>query len=199
MKELVFATLEQTTHTIRQFTKENADALVAAAQRIATCFASGHKVLLCGNGGSAADAQHIVAEFVNRFTIERPPLAALALTTDPSVMTSISNDYAFEVVFSKQIRALGKKDDIVWGISTSGNSVNVVKALQEAKAMGLFTLGLTGCGGGQMANLCDIALVVDSKVTPRIQEAHITAGHIICDLVDRILFPGSFAVKVANG
>lgn len=174
---------------IERFIKDNMEALLRAARRLATCFASGHKLLIFGNGGSAADAQHIAAELVNRFLIERKPLPALALTTDTSVLTSISNDYSFSEVFSRQVRALGTKGDIAWGISTSGNSENVLVAIGTARDMGLFTIGLTGCGGGKLARCCDLALIVDSQATPRIQEAHIAAGHILCELVDRILFP----------
>ena len=168
------------------------DGLLTAAQRLATCFASNHKLLIFGNGGSAADAQHIAAEFVNRFSVERRPLPALALSTDTSVLTSISNDYSFDEVFSKQIKAIGNRDDFVLGISTSGNSRNVILAVETARDIGLYTVGLTGCGGGNLAQCCDLALIVDSQATPRIQETHITAGHILCELVDRILFPESF-------
>jgi D-sedoheptulose 7-phosphate isomerase len=192
MKEIVLQTLKESVRVKESFVKKNLDSLIAAARHLATCFASGHKLLIFGNGGSAADAQHIAAEFVNRFVVERRPLPALALATDTSVLTSISNDYSFDEVFSKQIRALGKKDDIAWGISTSGNSKNVLVAMETAREVGLYTLGLTGCGGGKLGRCCDLALNVDSRATPRIQETHITVGHILCDLVDRILFPDSF-------
>ncbi len=173
----------------RRFVKDNADLILAAAKQVATCFASGHKLLIFGNGGSAADAQHIAAEFVNRFTVERRPLPAIALNTDTSILTSISNDYSFDEVFSKQIRALGVKDDIALGISTSGNSKNVLIAMETGRRMGLNTIGLTGCGGGKLGDNCDLSLAVHSNETPRIQETHITVGHIVCELVDRILFP----------
>ncbi len=162
-----------------------------AAELIAGRLATGHKIMLFGNGGSAADAQHIAAEFVNRFTIERPPLAAMALTTDTSILTSIGNDYGFDEVFSKQIRALGQKGDIALGISTSGNSANVLKAFKAARNAGIFTLGMTG-RGGKIKGLADMTLTVASEVTARIQETHILMGHILCELVDRILFPGNF-------
>ncbi|MBF0397191.1 MAG: D-sedoheptulose 7-phosphate isomerase [Desulfobacterales bacterium] len=171
--------------------KNNLDKIIDASQRIAKCITSNHKVLLFGNGGSAADSQHLAAEFVNRFKIERPPLAAIALTTDTSILTSIGNDYSFDDVFSKQILAIGNKDDIAIGISTSGNSKNVVKAIYAAKEKGLYTIGFTG-KGGEIAKCADIVFTVDSTVTARIQETHITLGHIFCDLVDRILFPSSF-------
>lgn len=161
--------------------------IIDAAQAIAHAFKTGRKILLFGNGGSAADSQHIAAEFMNRFQIERPPLPAIALTTDTSILTSISNDYAFEEVFSKQIKALGKKGDIAIGISTSGNSANVVKAFRIAKKLGMVTIALTS-EGGKIGSNADIALAVPSKSIPRIQEAHITVGHILCDLTDTLLF-----------
>jgi D-sedoheptulose 7-phosphate isomerase len=192
MKHLVLKALEESIRVNEGFIKGNVDLLLSVAQRLATCFAAGHKLLIFGNGGSAADAQHIAAEFVNRFAVDRKPLPAMALTTDTSVLTSISNDFSFDEVFSKQIRALGKRDDIAWGISTSGNSKNVLLAMEAARDLGLYTLGLTGCGGGKLAQRCDLALIVDSQATPRIQESHITAAHILCELVERILFPESF-------
>jgi D-sedoheptulose 7-phosphate isomerase len=196
MKEIVLRALEESIRVKERFVKENMDGLLTAAQRLATYFAAGHKLLIFGNGGSAADAQHIAAEFVNRFTVERKPLPALALSTDTSILTSIPNDYSFDEVFSKQIKALGRKDDMALGISTSGNSKNVILAVETAKEMGLYTVGLTGCGGGELARCCDLALIVDSRATPRIQETHITAGHILCELVDRILFPEAFGLTI---
>lgn len=187
MKDIVMNILEESIRVKENFVKNHADLIVKAAERIAACIASGHKVLIFGNGGSAADAQHIAAEFVNRFQIERPPLAALALTTDTSVITSIGNDYTFNDIFVKQIRALGRKDDIAVGISTSGNSENVVRAVEAAKDMGLFTIGFTG-RGGRLADCGDMIFYVESDVTARIQESHITLGHMLCDLTDRILF-----------
>jgi D-sedoheptulose 7-phosphate isomerase len=161
--------------------------IVTAATAIAEAFKAGRKLLLFGNGGSAADAQHIAAEFMNRFLIERPPLPAIALTTDTSVLTSIANDYSFDEIFSKQVKALGKKGDVVLGITTSGSSGNVLKALRAAKKLGMTTIALTG-EGGKAASLSDIALQIPSRSTPRIQEAHIAVGHILCDLTDMILF-----------
>jgi D-sedoheptulose 7-phosphate isomerase len=130
----------------------------------------------------------LAAEFVNRFLIERPPLPAIALTTDSSVLTSIGNDYDFSEIFSKQIRALGQPGDVAWGISTSGTSKNVIKGLEQARKMGLVTIGLTGRDGGDVARMVDFALNVDSTVTPRIQEVHMTVGHVICQMVDMRLF-----------
>jgi D-sedoheptulose 7-phosphate isomerase len=144
--------------------------------------------LIFGNGGSAADAQHIAAEFINRFRIERPPLAALALTTDSSVLTSIGNDYQFDLIFDKQVRALGREGDVAWGISTSGNSRNVIEAVQTARRQGLTTIAMTG-RGGRLAVSADLVFSVDSDVAARVQEAHRTLAHLLCELVERILFP----------
>jgi D-sedoheptulose 7-phosphate isomerase len=192
MKDLILTALDDSIRVKEQFIKKNLDGLLEFAQRLAACFAAGQKLLIFGNGGSAADAQHIAAEFVNRFAVERKPLPALALTTDTSILTSISNDYSFEDIFSKQIEALGRKDDVTLGISTSGNSKNVIRAMETAERMGLYTVGLTGCGGGELGRCCDLSLVVHSQSTPRIQESHATAGHILCELVERILFPEAF-------
>ena len=191
MKNIILNTLEESVNVKERFIKENIDLIQRAADLLAVCIASGHKILIFGNGGSAADAQHIAAEFVNRFQIERPPLAALALTTDTSIITSIGNDYHFDDIFFKQVLALGRKDDIAIGISTSGNSKNVIKAVHAAKDIGIFTIGFTG-RGGELAECADHVFSVKSDVTARIQEAHSLLGHILCDLVDRILFPEKF-------
>ena len=183
--------LEDSLRVKRASIQANADRISQGADVLAACLSGGHKILIFGNGGSAADAQHIAAEFVNRFRIERPPLAALALTTDTSVLTSIGNDYHFDEVFEKQVRALGVTNDVAWGISTSGNSPNVIKAIRSARAQGLKTIGMTG-QGGQLAECADLVLTVESSVTARIQEIHITMGHLLCELVDRILFPEGF-------
>ena len=166
-----------------------------AARIIAEAFSMENRLYIFGNGGSAADAQHLAAEFVNRFLIERPPLPAVALTTDTSLLTCISNDYSFNDVFAKQIKALGRPGDVAWGLTTSGNSPNVVAALATARNLGLKTIAMTGAGGGEARNSADLLLDVPSNETPRIQEVHITLGHIICDLVDYILFqmPGEEA------
>jgi len=189
MKDIILNILDESIRVKDASIKNNLDLLIRTAERIAECMTSGHKLLIFGNGGSAADAQHLAAEFVNRFRIERPPLAAIALTTDTSILTSIGNDYHFDEVFSKQIIAVGRKDDIAVGISTSGNSGNVIKAMEAAKSADMFTIGLTG-RGGKLAECSDTIFKVDSDVTARIQETHITMGHVLCDLVDRILFPG---------
>jgi D-sedoheptulose 7-phosphate isomerase len=174
---------------------EQGEVVVAAARLLAETLQAGGKILIFGNGGSAADAQHLAAEFVNRFQVERPPLAALALTTDTSVLTSIANDYAFTEVFAKQVRALGRPGDVAWGISTSGSSPNVVAALEAARELGLKTLALSGGEGGPVAARAEVAIIVPSRNTPRIQEAHITVGHVLCDLVDFLLFPEKFATS----
>jgi D-sedoheptulose 7-phosphate isomerase len=166
--------------------------VLAAAEGLAQVFKAGGKVLIFGNGGSAADAQHLAAEFVNRFQVERPPLAALALTTDTSILTAVANDYDFGQVFAKQVRALGRPGDLAWGISTSGNSPNVVAGLDAARDLGLKTLALSGRDGGPVAAAADLALTVPSSNTPRVQEVHITIGHVLCDLVDFLLFPEKF-------
>jgi D-sedoheptulose 7-phosphate isomerase len=171
---------------------EQAEQVAAAARLLADTLQEGGKILLFGNGGSAADAQHLAAEFVNRFGIERPPLAALALTTDTSILTSIANDYDFLEVFAKQVRALGRPGDVALGLSTSGNSGNVVRGLEAARQMGLKTLALSGGEGGPVAAAADMAIVVPSQNTPRVQEVHITIGHVLCDLVDFLLFPDKF-------
>lgn len=180
----------------RQFLEENADALVAVVDLIARTFISGGKLLLFGNGGSAADAQHIAAEFVNRYLMERPPLPAIALTTDTSVLTSVSNDHSFAEVFAKQVRALGRAGDAALAISTSGNSPNVLRALEVCREIGIRTVGLTGGSGGGLAGRVDYLLRVSASATPRIQETHILVGHIICELVDELLFKSGSKFRV---
>jgi D-sedoheptulose 7-phosphate isomerase len=174
----------------QQFLAANTDTLIAVVDLIARTFTSGGKFLLFGNGGSAADAQHIAAEFVNRYLLERPPLPAIALTTDTSVLTSVSNDYSFSEVFAKQVRALGRAGDVALAISTSGNSPNVLKALEVCREMGISTVGLTGSEGGKLASRVDYLLPVPATITPRIQETHILIGHTLCELVDELLFGG---------
>jgi D-sedoheptulose 7-phosphate isomerase len=163
-------------------------ATVAIAERIAASLKSGGKILLAGNGGSAADAQHIAAEFVGRFVDDRAPLAAIALTTDTSALTSIGNDYGFEKIFERQVRALGRRGDVFVGISTSGRSPNVVAALQAARELGLTTVGFTRNAATPMHALCDLTLAVPAEETALIQQIHITAAHAICHLVERELF-----------
>lgn len=161
--------------------------IVTAAQLIIEAYQKGGKVLLMGNGGSAADAQHIAAELVGRFKKERRALPAIALTTDTSILTAIGNDYGFDEIFRRQIEAFAQPDDVVIGISTSGNSSNVLLAIDKAKEIGAKTIGLSGKCGGKLLQSALLCLVVPSNDTPRIQEAHITIGHIICDLVEEAL------------
>lgn len=166
---------------------EDIDIIIDITNVIIDAFKSGKKLLIFGNGGSAADAQHIASEFINRFRLERMSLPAIALTTDTSTLTSISNDYNFDRVFSRQIESLANEGDIVLGISTSGNSRNVVSALKKAKEKKTITIGFTGESGGEMKDLCDYIFTAPSSTTPRIQEAHITVGHIICELVEKAM------------
>ena len=155
---------------------------------IAISLKKGGKVILFGNGGSAADSQHIAAEFVGRFKLERQGLASIALTTNTSIITSIANDYGYEEIFSRQVEGIATSNDIVIGISTSGNARNVITGMLQAKRMGAKTIALTGSGGGEMASIADVSLIVPSDNTPRIQEAHIVIGHIICELAEKNLF-----------
>ena len=148
---------------------------------------AGGKVIFCGNGGSAADAQHLAAELMGRFMLNRSPLAAMALSVNTSTITAIANDFAYEEVFERQLRGIGRAGDVLVGISTSGNSGNVVKALEAAKQIGIFTIGLTGEAGGRMAALCDICHRVPSESTPRIQEMHIALGHSLCEWIESAL------------
>ena len=163
-------------------------AIVAAAVLIEECLRAGGKLLFCGNGGSAADSQHLVAEFVGRFMLERRALPAIALTANTSILTAIGNDYSFDIVFSRQVEALGRPGDVVVGISTSGNSPNVIAAMKKATELGMKTICLAGKDGGALAKCVDIPLVVASKSTARIQECHIAIGHVICELVETSLF-----------
>ena len=188
MEEIVENILRDSLQIKEAFIRENISHLILLAEKIAAAFTSDRKLMLCGNGGSAADAQHIAAEFVNRYTLERPSLPALALTTDTSIITSIGNDYSFRDVFSKQVKALGMEGDILLVISTSGESQNLVSAVKDAGNQGIYTAGFIGSSKGKLANLVDLALVSKTDLTPRIQEAHILAGHILCHLVDYILF-----------
>ena len=162
-----------------------AESVAAAARMIVAALKGGGKAIFCGNGGSAADSQHLAAELMGRYLKEREPLPALALTTDSSALTAIGNDYAFDEIFSRQLRGLGKKGDVLIAISTSGNSRNVVAALEAARARGIATIALTGAAGGAMQRLADLCIAAPSTETPRVQEMHIAIGHMICDLVER--------------
>ena len=190
MQDLIIKRFKESAELKIAFAEKNCDKIIEVVHLIAGALHSGNKIMLFGNGGSAADAQHIAAEFVNRLQKskrDRPPLAALALTTDTSVLTSIGNDSDFSNIFSRQIQALGKKGDIAWGISTSGDSPNMIMAIKTAQEMEITTLGLTGKGGGEMGTLADHHLHVESQDVTRIQEVHITLAHIICELVEQKL------------
>lgn len=187
IKDLIQKTVDDSINAKKSFFSTHLEQIESCAGQLACAIKQGRKLLLFGNGGSAADCQHIAAEFVNRFQLERRPLAALALTTDTSIITSIGNDYSYDDIFLKQVQALGKKGDIALGITTSGNSPNVIKAIREAKKMGLVTIGFSG-SNGQLKNLCDTPFCVDAPVTARIQEVHILLAHVLCDLTERIIF-----------
>jgi len=174
---------------LEQTVEQMADVIEQITGAIIRCFRQGSKLLICGNGGSAADAQHIAGEFVNRFRLDHAALPAIALTTDTSILTSIGNDSAFENIFSRQVEALAKPGDILVGISASGGSPNILKALDVARALGLTTIAFTGENGrGKMCPKCDLCLVVTSTDTPRIQESHIFVWHVICGVVEQNLF-----------
>lgn len=158
--------------------------LERAAKLVEQALQGGHKVLFCGNGGSAADSQHLAAEFVGRFQTERKGLPAVALTVDTSILTAVANDYGYDTVFARQVQALGQPGDVLMGLSTSGNSANVLAAIEEARRKGIACVGMTAAGGGKMAEACDICLAVPAEVTARAQEMHILMGHILCELVD---------------
>jgi D-sedoheptulose 7-phosphate isomerase len=168
--------------------EEIISAIEKTSEKIIKAYQEGNKTLLAGNGGSAADAQHIAGEFVSRFYFDRPGLASLALTTDTSILTAIGNDYGFERLFARQVQAQGVAGDVFIGISTSGNSKNIVEALKACKELGIVTIGFTGEKVGAMDSLCDICIKVPSAETPRIQESHILIGHIICCLVEKEIF-----------
>lgn len=168
----------------------DAPTIVAMAEALTGCLRQGGKVLLCGNGGSAADAQHLAAELVNRFLRERPALPAIALTTDTSILTATANDRAFEEVFGRQVEALGRPGDVLWLLSTSGRSPNLHRAVRAARARRMSVLALLGGDGGGLPALCDLAVVVPSALSPRVQEVHILLGHILCEAVEGALFPG---------
>ena len=191
MKESIVKAFNESIRVKQAFLRDNLEALTQAIDALVAAFKRGNKLLLFGNGGSAADAQHIAAEFTNRFLIERPPLPAIALTTDSSALTAIANDYDYAQVFAKQVQALGKPEDIAIAISTSGNSPNVLAAIEACKKLNISTIGLTGGSGGKMIGKVDYMLRVgEGKNSPRIQETHILVGHVICDIVDQKLFPG---------
>jgi D-sedoheptulose 7-phosphate isomerase len=191
MKNRIFANLALSLATQKRFADESAEKIIMAVGWLEETFKQGGKLLIFGNGGSAADAQHLAAEFTNRFLLDRRPLPALALTTDSSAITAIANDFSFEQIFSKQITALGKPEDLALGISTSGNSANVVKAIEVARKMGMRTVALTGGvtnPGGKLTEISELVLNVPSDFTPHIQESHLWVEHLLCELVETTMF-----------
>jgi D-sedoheptulose 7-phosphate isomerase len=190
VKSSLQSIFDESVRVKQRFLEQNLDVLARAIRAVAETIETGNKVLFFGNGGSAADAQHLAAEFVNRYLIERPPLPAVALTTDSSVVTAIANDFSFDEVFAKQIRALGKRGDCAVGISTSGRSRNVIEGLTVAAELGLRTIGLGGPSDGPMRETCEFYLAVEGAPTPRIQETHVVIGHAMVEMMDHLLFGG---------
>jgi D-sedoheptulose 7-phosphate isomerase len=188
MENIILKRFKESGEVKTRFLKDNLPKLLDMIKLISHAFEAGNKLFLFGNGGSAADAQHLAAELVNRYVMDRPPLPAIALTTDTSILTSISNDFSFNEIFAKQLKALGKEGDVAFGISTSGNSSNIIKAFEVAKEMRMKTVALTGNDGGAIAKMAEISLIVPSTSTPRIQEVHILVGHILCEMVEHSLF-----------
>jgi len=197
MKQLVQKQLAQSIATLQAVLADPqiADTIVTIGEITAKSMQNGGKLLVAGNGGSAADAQHLVAEFVVRLTVNRPALRAIALTTDTSILTAAGNDFGYDTVFSRQIEALGQPGDVFLGISTSGNSKNIVNALHQAKKQGITTVGFTGGTGGQMCTLCDYNVIIPSDVTMNIQESHLALEHIFCMVVERFTFGMDFDKK----
>lgn len=184
------ARLEASARLTRELAASAVGEIVAATEMIVDALRAGHKLLICGNGGSAADAQHIAAEFVSRYLLERRALPAIALTTDTSILTAIGNDYSFDRIFSRQVEALGSVGDVLIGISTSGNSTDVVLAAETALSHGIRTIGFTGQAGGRLATIADVCLRMPSTETPRVQEGHIAVAHVICELAEAALARG---------
>jgi D-sedoheptulose 7-phosphate isomerase len=199
MENIIQKRFKESAEVKTSFLKENLSKLLDIVKLISHCFEVGNKLFFFGNGGSAADAQHLAAEFVNRYIMDRPPLPAIALTTDTSIITSVSNDSSFSEVFAKQLKALGKEGDIAVGISTSGTSPNIIKAFEVAKEKGMKTIAFTGGDGGDLAKIADVSLIVPSSSTPRIQEVHILVGHILCELVEHYLFLNNPALYGGEG
>jgi len=184
MKTLIEKSIRKSIETKEGLLRGQVENIEKAAAAMISSIKAGGKILIFGNGGSAADSQHIAAELVGRFKMERKPIAAIALTTNTSTISAIANDYSYDVVFSRQVEALGKIGDVALGISTSGNSKNVLEAIEKAKGLGLETIALTGCGGGKLKKAAQINIIVDSGDTARIQESHALIGHILCELIE---------------
>jgi D-sedoheptulose 7-phosphate isomerase len=197
MKELIQKQLAQSIATMQAVLDDPhiADTLVSIGDVTAKAMKAGHKLLVAGNGGSAADAQHLVAEFVVRLTVNRPALRAVALTTDSSILTATGNDFGFDHIFERQIEALGQSGDVFLGISTSGNSANIVNALTQAQKMGITTVGFSGSDGGKMRCLCEYNIVIPSSITMNIQESHLALEHIFCMIVERFTFGDDFETR----
>ncbi|OEJ66071.1 D-sedoheptulose-7-phosphate isomerase [Magnetovibrio blakemorei] len=191
MKSIVKQEISDTIDVLRKLAHDEAILvdIYSVAETCLNALKQGNKILFAGNGGSAADSQHLAAELVSRFNYDRPGLAAFALTTDTSALTAIGNDYGYEKLFSRQLEAVGNKGDIFFGISTSGNSLNILNALKIAQSIGIYTVGLTCESGGKMMNVCDCCIRMPSSHTPKIQECHIVVGHIICNLIEQGMFP----------
>lgn len=188
MEKLLQKSLQDSIQANKDFLEKSGDDLLVLVDWLIETFKGGGKLLIMGNGGSAADAQHLAAEFVNRFLIDRPALPVLALTTDTSILTSVGNDFSYEDIFARQIEALGQEGDLVLGISTSGNSPNVVEAVKSARRKNIRTAALTGGSGGRLASLSDITLNVPTEATPHIQETHLWIEHMLCRLVDERMY-----------
>jgi D-sedoheptulose 7-phosphate isomerase len=192
--------LNEVSKSVAALERVASDAVLVAgiedfSARLVACLEAGGKVLWCGNGGSAADAQHMAAEFVVRFTVNRPALASISLTVDTSILTACANDFGYETVFARQVEALGRKGDVLVGMSTSGTSPTVVKALEAARALGVVTIGMTGETGGVMHELCDLLLAAPTTRTQNVQEVHLMIGHIVMGLVERSMFPERFEAE----
>jgi D-sedoheptulose 7-phosphate isomerase len=190
MKDLILEKLGNSVATLQKVMANDAllSAVAQAAEATGKAMLAGRKLMVAGNGGSAADSQHLVAEFVSRLTVDRPAMRAVALTTDTSILTAIGNDYGYDNVFERQIEALGQAGDVFLGISTSGNSRNVLKALELSRKLGILTIGFSGCGGGKMPPLCDYNVIIPSEITAHIQESHLALEHIYCHLVEIAFF-----------
>jgi D-sedoheptulose 7-phosphate isomerase len=184
MKERIAAIVNESIEVKKAVLKSCLPAVEQASQAIIKAFQNNNRVFFCGNGGSAADSQHIAAEFIGRFQKERRALPAIALTTDSSILTCLSNDYSYDIVFSRQLEALGRSGDVIVGFSTSGKSANIIKAFERARGMGVTTVAFVGHDGGPMGKMADIAIIVPSKVTARVQESHITIAHALCEIVE---------------
>ena len=195
MREVVIRELEESANIKRVMAQNLSDIIAGAAQMILNAYKAGGKVLLIGNGGSAADAQHIAAELIGRFKLERKGLPAIALTTNTSTLTALANDYTYDTVFSRQLEALANEKDVLIAITTSGSSPNILKAAEMAHSKGVIIIGLTGENGGKLKDMADLTIVVPSDNIARVQEAHITVGHIICHLVEKGLFNESSGIS----